>query len=296
MFISRKNKIFLIKCISFLSLIRAFNILIMMLAQILSASFIFAPEKGIQNVINDLNFWLIILSTSLSIAGGYIFNAFFDEEKDLINRPQKTLLERRLSSQTKLIIFFGLNLFAIVAASYVSFRAVLFYVSYIGVILIYSLLLKRILIIGNIVSSLLTILPFFAITVYFKNLNFEIITHASYLYVLILIRELTKDLRFVKGDLTQKYQTIPVVFGIQVTKNILTLLIVLTFFIILVLHQYFEINMMFYYFSGAVVALSIFCLILWSSERLDYYKWLHHIIRIVIVSGVLSLPLLRISL
>ena len=80
--------------------------------------------------------WLIVLATALSVAAGYIINAFFDQEKDLINRPEKTLLERHISAKTKLGVYFSCSILALLAASYVSFRAVLFFAT--NIIIAYS--------------------------------------------------------------------------------------------------------------------------------------------------------------
>ena len=81
--------------------------------------------------------------------------------------------------------------------------------------------LKRYLFIGNIGSALLTVLPFFAITVYFKNFSVEIFTLASYLLLLISVKELVKDLCNIKGDLSNNYKTIPTVYGENSAKRLI---------------------------------------------------------------------------
>ena len=65
---------------------------------------------------------------------------------------------------------------------------------------------------------MLVITPFFAITVYYKNFSLEIFTHAIFLFFVILIKELIKDLENIKGDFTMNYKTIPVVYGEKWTK------------------------------------------------------------------------------
>ena len=81
-------------------------------------------------MLKNVELWLIVLATGFSVSGGYIFNAFFDEEKDLINRPQKTILERHISAKAKLAMYFICSVMALLVASYVSFRAVLFFTCY----------------------------------------------------------------------------------------------------------------------------------------------------------------------
>ena len=74
--LNRKQKIFLIKIASLFSVVRGYNIPIIVLAQYLSAVFILSPEKNTLLVLLDLNLFLIVLASSLTIASGYIINNF----------------------------------------------------------------------------------------------------------------------------------------------------------------------------------------------------------------------------
>jgi len=294
--VSSPLKNLVVKAISLFSLVRGLNLLVLVLAQFVSAIFIFAPEYNGFSILLDFNFWMIVTATALSVASGYILNAFFDEEKDLINRPQKTLLERQVSAQTKLGVYFALNFSALIAASYVSFRSVVFFAIYIGAMAMYSAFIKRFLFVGNLTSALLTILPFFAVTVYFRNFSIEIFTHAAYLLLLISMRELVKDLYNLKGDLSHRYQTIPAVFGERTTKRFFTLLVACTYGVSFLLIRNFELQSMIYYFVFGLLALSICTLTLWVSNKTKVVGFVHLGIKIIILAGIMSLPLLRISL
>ena len=52
--------------------------------------------------------------------------------------------------------------------------------------------------------------------------------HASYLFLIILIRDLVKDLQNFRGDWVRGYHTVAVTFGIRTTKAIISVLIVLS--------------------------------------------------------------------
>ena len=92
------------KIVSLFSVIRGYNIPIIILAQYLSAIFILAPEKKPLQVILDIYLLLIVIATALTIASGYIINSFYDSKKDLINRPNKSTLDRLVSQKTKLSV------------------------------------------------------------------------------------------------------------------------------------------------------------------------------------------------
>lgn len=152
---------------------------------------------------------MIVTASSLAIAGGYIINNFYDAEKDTINRPIKSMIDRLVSQNTKLTGYFILNFLSVIAASYVSFRAVVFFSLYIFGIWLYSHKLKKWPLIGNMVSAILSITPFFAVFIYYKNFETVIFVHAIFLFLLILMREFVKDLEGLKGDLALNYKTIP---------------------------------------------------------------------------------------
>lgn len=283
-----------LQAVGLFSLVRVVNVAVLMLAQVLTAVFIFSTQDLVQTVF-DVNLWLIVLATGFSVSGGYIFNAFFDEEKDLINRPQKTLLERHISAKTKLGVYFACSVFSLLVASYVSFMAVVFFTAYMAIMFLYSSLLKRDLWFGTLTSTLLTVLPFFAITVYYKHLSLEIVTHAAYLFTLISIREFVKDLYNLKGDMVQNYRTFPVVWGERKTKQFINVLSVLALLVIVLLKTFFELNAMGYYFAIAFVLLIIFSILLWRTSSTRHMGLLLQVIRGIIFLGIISLPLLRLN-
>lgn len=290
---SSSTKLFL-QVIGLFSLVRGINVSVLMLAQLLTSVFIFSSKEIVPTLL-DLNLWLIVLATGFSVSGGYIFNAFFDEEKDLINRPEKTLLERHISAKTKLGVYFACSILALLVASYVSFRAVLFFTSYMVAMFLYSSLLKRDLWFGTLTSTLLTVLPFFAITVYFNNFSIEILTHAAYLYTLVSIREFVKDLYNIKGDMVQNYKTFPVVWGERKTKQLISVLIFCALLVVALLRAFFDLNAMGYYFILAAISLLFLWVLLWRVRTTRHMGLLLQFVRLIILLGIISLPLLRLT-
>ena len=278
------------------SVVRGYNILVIILAQYLAAIFILAHDWPLYKVVFDLNLLMLVLASAATIASGYIINNFYDSEKDLINRPQKSMLDRLVSQNTKLSFYFVLNFLAVVFASYVAFDAVLFFSAYIFAIWFYSHKLKKLPIVGNITSAILTILPFFAIFMYYRNYENVIFIHAIFLFLLISMRELTKDLENISGDMALGYRTIPVVYGERMSKIMLTILIGLTLITVYLLVNYFSIGRMHYYFYLSVMLLVVFLLLLWRSKQKTHYLWLHNILKVIIVAGVFSIVLLDVNM
>lgn len=293
--LTRKQKHLLLKFFSMFSVIRGYNILIIVLAQYLTAIYILAPDKHLRDVVLDLNLFMLVLASASTIAAGYIINNFYDSEKDLINRPNKSMLDRLVSQNTKLSLYFVLNFMAVVMASYVSFNAVIFFSLYIFGIWFYSHKLKRLPFVGNLTSAILTITPFFAIFIYYKNFDHVIFVHALFLFLIISMRELTKDLENIKGDLTHNYHTIPIVYGENVSKIMLTILAFLTLIPTLLLVRHFDIGHMNYFFYLSAFLLLLFIVLLWKSRTKIHYLILHNILKFIIVAGVFCIVLINVD-
>lgn len=294
--LSRKQKHLLLKFFSMFSVIRGYNILVIVIAQYLASIYILAHDKPVKQVVFDVNLFALVVASAFTIAAGYIINNFYDSEKDLINRPTKSMLDRLVSQNTKLSFYFVLNFLAVVMASYVSFNAVLFFSIYIFGIWFYSHKLKRLPFIGNLTSAVLTITPFFAIFIYYRNFENVIFVHAMFLFLIISMRELTKDLENIKGDLAQDYHTIPIVYGEKVSKIMLTVLTFLTLIPTMLLVNYFNVGHMNYFFYLSALLLLVFILFLWKSKTKIHYLILHNILKFIIVAGVFCIVLIDIDL
>jgi len=282
-------KSIIFKFFSLFSVVRLYNILAIVTAQYLTSIFILANKENILDVILDPYLFAIILCSSIAIASGYIINNFYDYEKDIINRPIRSSIDRTIRKRTKLNLYFSLNLLCICLSLLISIRAVFFFLAYILALWFYSHKLKKMLFIGNIFSALLTIAPFFAILLYYKNIDLIIFAYALFLFFIILLKDITKDLKNLVGDFSLNYQTIPVVFGEKFTKVIITLITIVN--IILVLNLYLNFNRglmeIFYYLS--IITLFLFLIKLYKSSNIHDYLFLHNILRFIITVGIISI-------
>ena len=291
--LSRKNKLLLMKIASLFSVIRGYNIPVIALAQYLSAIFILAPEKRALTVALDFNLFILVLASSLTIASGYIINSFYDSKKDLINRPNKSQLDRLVRQSTKLRVYFAINFFVATIAFFVSFRAVIFFSVYIFLIWFYSHKIKKQLIVGNLMAAFLAVLPFFGILLYYKNFYEVIFFHATFLFLILLIREIVKDLENIAGDLVNNYKTIPIVYGEQIAKKVITVLLLLTAIPVYYLVNAFDVGYMDSYFYSCFIIFIFFGFKLWKSALKEDFLLLHNTLKFVIVAGVFCIVLIE---
>ena len=302
--LSRKNKLLLMKIISLFSVVRGYNVAVIVIAQYLSAIFILAPKNvPALDIILDFRVFILVLASALSIASGYIINNFYDSQKDLINRPNKSMLDRLVSQKTKLYVYFTLNFFVALISVFLSWRVLLFFSAYIFLVWFYSHKLKKYAIIGNITAALLAVLPFFAMLIYlFKKDGFRhfeiyhveiIFAHATFLFLLILIREMIKDLENIKGDLASDYHTVPVIYGERVSKIAISVLTVLTVIPVYVLIDVYDVGHMDIYFYVCLIVLVFFLIKLWPSQTRAEFLKLHNLLKFLIVAGVFCIVLIE---
>lgn len=277
---------------SLLSVVRGYNIFVIVLAQYLTSIYILSFSDDPLEVLLNPTLFLIVLSSSFVIAGGYIINNFYDSEKDVINKPGKYAIDNVVSRRTQLSFYFMFNFFAAIFSMMVSFRAAMFMGFYAFLIWAYSHKLKRITFVGNILAAVLAVFPFFAIFLYYGHISLMILLHASFLYILILIRELVKDMLTYRGDLIYEYQTIPVRYSLTMSKKVISGLIILCLLPAYVLTTFHELGSMKLYFYFSLGVLAVLIVGLWSLEGVKWYHFQYNIIKFLIVAGVFSIVLI----
>ncbi len=301
--LSRKNKLLAMKIISLFSVVRGYNVAVIVVAQYLSAIFILAPNNmPALDIVLDSGIFILVLASALSIASGYIINNFYDSRKDLINRPNKSMLDRLVSQKTKLYVYFTLNFIVAFSCIFLSWRVLFFFSAYIFLIWFYSHKLKKYAFIGNITAAMLAVMPFFAILIYlakkdrfrhFELAHTEIIfAHAAFLFLLILIREMVKDLENIKGDLANGYLTIPIIYGEPASKKIITALTLLSVLPVYVLIEIYDVGYMDIYFYGCFILLLVFLAKLWQADSRGQFLKLHNLLKFLIVAGVFCIVLI----
>ena len=287
---SDKNSLTLTKILGTFYVVRIHNIFLLLLAQYLTSIFILSGSES-WKIVFDNNLFLVILCSTICIVSGFIINDYYDTKKDSINTPIKFKLGESINDKTKLFLYFFLNLLVVLVSSLISMRAIGFFSIYIFFIWFYSHKLRKLVFIGNLFYSILTITPFFAILLYFKKIEFIIIAYALFLFFILLLKDIVKDMKNLKGDFSANHKTIPVVFGESFTKTLISLLSIINIFLILNLFLNFNSGFMYFYYFLALTVMVYFMFKLYHSKSTAQYLFLHNLLRILIAIGVFSIIL-----
>jgi 4-hydroxybenzoate polyprenyltransferase len=247
---------------AFFRLIRCPNLIFIGLTQSLFYYCILLPvyNKSLQyeNILQPLQFWLLSLSSVLIAAAGYIINDYFDLNIDRVNKPEKIVVEKLIKRRWTILWHWILSGIGVMLGFYVSWKLHNVLVGLTNLVCVallwfYSTTFKKRLLIGNIIISLLTAwvilvlylcelrLHRFADPVYLRLLSrvykFAVL-YASFAFITSLIRELIKDMEDMDGDARYGCRTMPIVWGISVTKIFIATWLIVLFASLIVIQFY----------------------------------------------------------
>ena len=97
----------------FLQLIRFKNLIIVILTQYLLQYLILVPafkNTGLVPLLDSFHFGILVLSTLIIAAGGYIINDLEDYEIDLLNKPEKVIINKYISATNARKLYWGISI------------------------------------------------------------------------------------------------------------------------------------------------------------------------------------------
>jgi len=227
--ISQKRDSIYLKIIALLASVRWKNVLFTAIAQYISFLFAFNVKEDIFHSLLEVKVHLIILSTALILAGGYIVNNFYDIERDLINRPHRTRFQNLVSRGFKLNFYLLLNFLGLSIALYASWRIFIFFAFYTFALWFYSHKLSKIVLIRELAASFLTVFAFFSLVFYYQSLSLIFFLYGANLFFVLFAREIYKDIIWVKGDVVIGYESIVTKIGIETSKRIFQVILIISY-------------------------------------------------------------------
>lgn len=268
------------------------SLAIICVTQVLSALFLIDdyPEK--YSMIQSLNFNLLISSTLMVAAGGFIINDYYDQKIDMINRPKKVIVgtkfRRRLAMLSHLILSFT----GIAIGFLVDVKIGAIHIFSTGGLWFYSNHLRRLPIIGNLTISFLTSLTILIVAVFFQRHEPLIYIYSLFAFLTVFIREIIKDIEDVKGEAAAGCQTIPVVWGIRGAKVFIYLILAGGGFFLVSFLIAIDSQLVRYYFLFLIPVFGWFIYKLALSDRQKHYIQLRSITNLIILSGLVSMSLI----
>lgn len=306
--------------IHYLKLVRVQNLLLIIFIQYMIRQFVIAPllqTYGFDVFSETMALFLLIASSVLIAAGGYVLNDYFDMKIDTLNKPDKQLVGKVISKQTamlthQILTFFGMLLGLLLAWILKSFTLAFIAIVIPGLLWFYSASYKRQLIIGNLVVAFIAGLTVLVVGITeiaflqkkFGNLIFETPIPAQiyawtggfaiFSFLLTWIREIIKDLEDEYGDRELECRTMPIVWGTRKTKIVLWAMILLTITLLFLTNHFFidfvgTFTLRYIVFGLTLPLVALSYLILRAKNRKDYHQ-ASGLTKFIMLIGLLYAP------
>lgn len=288
-----------------LNLVRWKNLIILIFSAVL-IRFSLVPRFGTVVQMDLLSYSLLVFSIVFITAGGNIINNFFDLTTDSINKPQKILIDKFLIKTQILKLYFVFNFLGLGLAFYLFLSqpfkqfGFIFYIIVCTPLLLlaYSIWLKQIALVGNILLSILVGLSLFCLGTALINKEqspvvfFSIGVYSFLAFLLNLSREMIKDILSIRGDYFCKMRTLPILIGKKRTNYFIFGLLTLTILVLLsiVLMYFLNLNVLiFYVFTLIILPLVLISKqVLEASTEKDYNNISFHL-KLVFLTGICSM-------
>lgn len=229
--------------VAFLRLIRTLNLLFIAATQVLFLYAIVQPiqqEAGIVYPILSVKYFILLVVSSLLIAAaGYIINDYFDLNIDTINKPDKLVVEKHIRRRWAILWHMGLSMAGVLISAYLSWKTKAWWLIFANTgcviaLWFYSTTFKKRMLSGNLIISLLTawvvlVIGFLEYGVLYANgdainaydrskLMRLTFLYAGFAFIISVIREVVKDMEDLPGDERYGCRTMPIVWGVNASK------------------------------------------------------------------------------
>jgi len=301
---------------AFFRLIRWPNLLFIVLTQALFRYFILPfvyldGHEGYETIklCNSL-FFLLVLASVCIAGAGYIINDYFDVNIDLINKSSKVIIGKFIKRRWAIVLHAVISFTGLVLSMYVGWRLQnilipLFNFLAIFILLFYSSTFKKKLLIGNILISLLTAWVILVMTL--AEYRFRLSPHdivwqrllklsfiyAGFAFIISLVREVVKDMEDREGDVKYGCTTMPIVWGIPVSKVFAAVWIVVLTGLVMAMQIY--VIQLGWWFSALYSIVTIVIPLIWVLRKLyeantpKQFHQLSSVIKIIMLAGIISM-------
>ena len=302
---------------AFLKLIRWPNLVFIFITQVLFEFTVIMPAfklAGLTANLSGIYIYLLALSSVLIAAGGNIINDYFDINIDLINKPQKVIISRYIHRHWAILWHILLSLSGVLLGLFIEYKTKAYLLGLTNLacvilLFVYSIVLKRKPLSGNIIIAILTAWTVLVVTFCESNVLFRASTvlaiskitritflYAGFAFILTLIREMIKDMEDIHGDSRYNCRTFPIIFGLNAARIyvaiwLVVLLALLASMTIYVLQFGWWLSAI--YCIGLLIVPSVKLLrkLFKSTDEKQFHE-MSSLVKIIMATGILTLPFL----
>lgn len=257
----------------------------------MTALFLIGERHELLYYLQNTELFVLIFSTVLVAAAGYIINDYHDVKIDLVNKPEKVVIDRYIKRRWAMAWHITLNAIALILGFWVGWQVATMQVVAAFLLWIYAAYLKKQPFSGNFIIALLTAMGM-AMPILWQPRNFLLVgVFATYAFFISLIREIIKDIEDRKGDAKYGCKTLPIVLGVKRTKYLLFFLIGVFIVALFVLSIALN-KMVSLFFVALLLPITYLIYQLARADTTKAFSQLSNWCKLIMVLGVMSMMLL----
>ncbi len=274
---------------AFFKMTRPVNLLIMAFSQLMTAYFLVESTPQGLPVLEDGHLYLLIFSTLLIAASGYMINDYYDVKIDYINKPEEVVVGKNIKRRTVMFLHSILNVVGVAIGLMLGLKVGLIIFIAAFLLWLYSNSLKRLPFIGNLMVALLTGLAVFIVGFYYQNNLLLVLVYAIFAFFINLIREIIKDIEDRHGDRKHGSKTLPIVLGFRGTKKVIFLIAAIFIASIVTVTYKLGNELLYYYFGSLGLLFFVFLYKIYMADRKAHFTQLSLISKLLMLTGILSM-------
>ncbi|MEJ7643364.1 MAG: geranylgeranylglycerol-phosphate geranylgeranyltransferase [Chryseolinea sp.] len=269
---------------SLLKLTRFGNLVIIGFAQYFTSTFLID-----RRTVFDYHLLLLSCSTILIAAAGYIINDYYDVKIDYINKPDRVIIGKSITRRYAILFHVVLSLAGVLIGVYLSWSITALNVMSVFLLWLYSNMLKRLPLVGNLTVAVLTGAAIYSVEILYRIGNPLVIIFAVFALFITLVREIIKDIEDLKGDNTFGCKTLPIILGIRRTKLIIYIIIGIFTVIVIAFNHFFKALPFQYYLLFLFVPLQLLVYRLIRADTRQDFSLLSTFCKVIMLLGILSM-------
>lgn len=277
------------------SLIRLPNLVIIGLCQVLVQVCLLQPQVPIAEVLQNQNFYLLLLATFCVAAAGYIINDYYDVKIDAINKPKRLVVGKGVNRRQAMVAHLLLSAIGVLVGFTLSYAVGFINAGAVLLLWGYSAQLKKMLLLGNLTIAFLSATMLLVVSVNVGADNKAVWAYALFAFIISLIREIIKDMEDVKGDASFGCRTLPIVTGIPGSKWMLYALMVIFYATVVsaIIYRYHDVLFGLYMVFLVMVPSLFFLRYIVTADRKKDFSRLSGWCKSIMLMGILSMLFFR---
>lgn len=279
----------------------------------------FLALQNIPLALQDWQYALLVLSTVLLAAAGYVINNIYDQNTDISNKPHTVIVGKSISEGNSYSIYTVLNTMGVAIGFYLSnaigkpgFSAIFILIA--ATLYMYSTSLKQMPVVGNIVVALLLAFSVVIIGVFdlypvidatnqqqMANLFSILLDFALFAFMINILREIVKDAEDFDGDANEGMKTLAIILGVnKAAKLVFALSFIPLLCLLLYIKNYFVAYDLWiitlYTFIFVLAPLLYFMVSIWNAKTKKDFQLLSLLLKGILFFGIIAIAIITFNI